>query len=272
MNNIIVGFDFSSGSAKAVDLAIDIANRWQNDIRLVYVKKDANEDETPICSEIERRNAAVAHLLKGIKLEYVIREGKVYNELSAQALEDDASLIVVGTHGMSGFRTNWIGRNTYRTITDAPVPVISVREDFNFNKDLENIVVPIDNSAATRQKVPVAVKFAKTFGSKIHALGLYTSDNKSVQNIVSGYLDQVRKYLEKSGVRFEIVTNTDVNNLTVSTLEYAEKVGADLIVVMTEQEKALNSWFLGNYAQQMLNLSTRPVLTICPEQLGSVAR
>ena len=41
MNNIIVGFDFSTGSANAVDLTIDIANKWKSDIRLVYVKKEA---------------------------------------------------------------------------------------------------------------------------------------------------------------------------------------------------------------------------------------
>ena len=44
MNRVVVGFDFSSGSAYAVDLAIDIANRWESDIRLVYVK-EKNEDE-----------------------------------------------------------------------------------------------------------------------------------------------------------------------------------------------------------------------------------
>ena len=44
MNKVVVGFDFSSGSAYAVDLAIDIANRWQSDIRLVYVK-EKKEDE-----------------------------------------------------------------------------------------------------------------------------------------------------------------------------------------------------------------------------------
>ena len=38
MNRVVVGFDFSSGSAYAVDLAINIANRWKSDIRLVYVK------------------------------------------------------------------------------------------------------------------------------------------------------------------------------------------------------------------------------------------
>ena len=100
MSKILVGFDFSKGSAIAVDLAIDIANRAQLDLRLVYVK-EKNEDETPIRAEIERRNAGVAHLLKDIKMEYVIREGKVSDELCEQAKEDAAELIVVGTHGMS---------------------------------------------------------------------------------------------------------------------------------------------------------------------------
>lgn len=272
MNNIVVGFDFSSGSAKAVDLAIDIANNWHNNIRLVYVKKDANEDEAPIRGEIERRNAAVEHLLKGIKLEYVIREGKVHQELTAQAIEDNASLVIVGTHGMSGFHTDWIGKNTYRTITESEIPVLSVREDFNFNKALETIVVPLDSTSATRQKVPIAVKFAKAFGSTIHVLGLYSTDTKDVRKLVDSYVEQVGKFMEKASVK-HVIKKIDVpKNLTVSTLEYAESVNADIIVIMTEQEKALNNWFLGTFAQQMLNLSTRPILSLRPEQLGSVAR
>ena len=94
MNRVVVGFDFSTGSAYAVDLAIDIANRWQSDIRLVYVK-EKNEDEGSIRSEIERRNAGVAHLLKGIKLEYVLRQGNPADELTAQAKEDNAALLIV---------------------------------------------------------------------------------------------------------------------------------------------------------------------------------
>ena len=102
MSTVLVGFDFSTGSAYAVDLAIDIANRMQMDLMLVYVKTK-DEDETPIRAEIERRNAGVAHLLNGIKMDYVIREGKVSQELCAQAKDCDAQLIIVGTHGMSGF-------------------------------------------------------------------------------------------------------------------------------------------------------------------------
>lgn len=271
MNNIIVGFDFSSGSANAVDLTIDIANRWQSDIRLVYVK-EKEEDEAPIRAEIERRNEGVAHLLKGIKLEYVIREGKVAEQLSLQATEDQALMVVVGTNGMSGFETNWIGKNTYRTITDCPVPVLSVREDFNFKKDLERIVVPLDSTTETRQKVPFAARMAKTFGAEIHLLGLYTSDSKDIRVLVDGYVEQVEHFLDKFDVRHVTEFINAHKNLTVSTLEYADKVNADLIVIMTEQEKALTSWLLGNYAQQMLHLSKHPILSIRPEQIGSQSR
>ena len=259
MSKVIVGFDFSKGSAYAVDLAIDVANKFQQDLCLVYVK-EKDQDEGPIREVIERRNAGVAHLLNGIKMDYVIREGKVSRELCEQAREDNAFLIVVGTHGMSGFEKNWIGRNTYRTIAEAPAPVLTIREDFNIHKSLERIVVPIDNSPDTRQKLAAAANFAKAFDSELHILGLYTSENKSIRAIVDAYVNQVDNYLVKAEVK-HVVKFVDVpKNLTVTTLEYADSIDADMIVIMTEQESSLTSFLLGNYAQQMLTLSRRPVL------------
>lgn len=266
MSKILVGFDFSKGSAIAVDLAIDIANRAQLDLRLVYVK-EKNEDETPIRAEIERRNAGVAHLLKDIKMEYVIREGKVPDELCAQAKEDAAELIVVGTHGMSGFTKNWIGRNTYRTIAEAPCPVLTIREDFNFNKALETIVVPLDSSDDTRQKAAQAATFAKSFGSTIHLLGLYTSSAPSVRQVVKNYVGMVQRYLSKNNIEF-VTEYIDVKgNVTTDTIEYANKVNADMIAIMTEQESSLSSLIMGTFAQQMLSQSTIPVLTVRPRKV-----
>lgn len=266
MNNIIVGFDFSAGSAIAVDLAIDIANRWQNDIRLVYVKNDAEEEEGKIRGEIERRNTAVEPLLKGIKLEYVLRVGKVSHELIQQAKEDNASLVIVGTNGMSGFKKNWIGRNTYSTITESDIPVLCVREGFNFNKSLEDIVVPLDSTLPTRQKVPMAAKFALAFGSKIHILALYSSgSNSSVRGIVNNYVLQVDKFLYSKGIQHDIERRDVDKNVTEVILDYADEVNADLITIMTEQESAISEWLLGSTAEQMLHQSSRPILSIRPE-------
>lgn len=266
MNRVVVGFDFSSGSAYAVDLAIDIANRWQSDIRLVYVK-EKNEDEGPIRSEIERRNAGVAHLLNGIKLEYILRQGNPADELTAQASADNAALLIVGTHGMSGMKKGLLGRNSYRTIEQAPCPVLIVREDFNFNKDLENIVVPLDNSDDTRQKVGMAAQFAKTFGSTLHLLGLYTSQNEDIHRIVKNYVTMVQRYLDKSEIKYVTKYIEDVKNVTQSTLDYANAINADMIAIMTEQESNLTRLILGNYAQQMINQSTIPVLSVRPKQV-----
>ena len=266
MNKVVVGFDFSSGSANAVDLAIDIANRWQSDIRLVYVK-EKNEDEKPIREEIERRNEGVAHLLQGIKLEYVLRSGNPATELAKQAEADNAALLVVGTHGMSGMKTNVLGRNSYKTIEMSPVPVLIVREDFNFNKALETIVVPIDSSDDTRQKATMAATFAKTFGSTIHLLGLYTSTFVDIRRTVNNYVKMVERYFDDQGIKYETKYLEVEKNVTTTTLEYANEVKADLIAIMTEQEKSFSSLFLGTYAQQMINESTIPVLTVRPRSV-----
>lgn len=271
METIIVGFDFSSGSAYAVDLAIDIANRWQANINLVYVKEH-DEDETPIREEIERRNQGVAHLLRNIKLRYTIREGKVATELASQADEDNASLIIVGTYGMSGPKNNWIGVNTYRTIAESSVPVLTLREDYNFKKDLERIVVPLDSTAATRQKLPMALKFAKTFHSQIDILGLYTSDFSDIREVVNNYVAQVENYLKHHDIPFTTKCLKVASNLTQTTLDYASEIQADMIVIMTEQESKFKNLLLGSYAQQMLHQSTIPTLTVRPEDINSNCR
>ncbi|MCQ2294929.1 MAG: universal stress protein [Bacteroidales bacterium] len=271
MSRILVGFDFSSGSAKAVDLAIDISNRVGLDLRLVYVK-EKNQDETPIREEIERRNAGVAHLLKGIKMDYVICEGKVAQQIVEQAEIAEAVLVVVGTFGMSGFKKNRIGGNTYETITKCPVPVLTLREDFNFNKALERIVVPIDSSPDTRQKVRTAAQFSKLFGSELHILGLYSDTNSTIRGIVDGYVRMVDDYLNKHEIKHVSKCVNALKNITNTTLEYAEQIDADMIIIMTEQEKNLNRILMGTYAQQMLNLSTRPVVTLRPVQVNGLAK
>lgn len=264
MNKVIVGFDFSSGSAYAVDLAINIGNRWQNDICLVYVK-EKNEDEASIREEIERRIDAVSNLLTGIKLEYVIRQGHPAEELAKQAETDNGVLLIVGTHGMSGIKKGLLGKNSYRTVELSPLPVLLIREDFNFNKDLETIVVPIDSSDDTRQKVAQAATFAKHFGSTIHLLGLYTASAPSIRRIVNTYISMVEGYLDKQEIK-HITKFIDVKkNITTETLEYAESVNADLIAIMTEQESSFSNLLLGTYAQQMISNSRIPVLTVRPK-------
>ena len=266
MGRIVVGYDFSAGSAKAVGLAVDIANRWRCDLRLVYVS-ERYEDEVPLREEIERRVSELAMGMKEGRMEYVVRQGSPAEELAAQAEADRAELLVVGTHGMSGLKTNLLGGNSYRTIERSAVPVLIVREDFDFNKDLERIVVPIDSSEETRQKVGEAAMFGRTFGSVLHVVGLYSSGAKETHRTVDTYVQNVERYLERMGVRFESRRREVERNVAADTLAYASEVGADMVVIMTEQERHLSNLLLGTYAQQIINQATMPVLTVRPKQV-----
>jgi nucleotide-binding universal stress UspA family protein len=89
---------------------------------------------------------------------------------------------------------------------------------------------------------------------------------------VNSYVNQVDNYLTKADVKHVCEFVSVPKNLTITTLEYADKIDADLLVIMTEQESSLTSFLLGNYAQQMLTMSTRPILSIRPEEVNSFAR
>ena len=168
---------------------------------------------------------------------------------------------------MSGAKKGILGRNSYKTIEQSPVPVLIVREDFNINKDLETIVVPIDSSDDTRQKAGQAAMFARTFGSTIHLLGLYTTTTHDIRMLVNNYINMVERFFDNAGVKYKTVFLDVDKNVTQTTLDYAASVNADMIAIMTEQEKSLTSLILGTYAQQMINQSTIPVLTVRPKRV-----
>lgn len=272
MEEIIVGIDFSRGSECAIELGIDIANRMKHDIKLVYVIPETTDDDSSKEDTENKIKALISKyspLLLKTKMDYTVGSGKVSQELATMAKADNATMVIVGTHGTSGYEKDWIGRNAYKTIEDTECPVITVRENFNFNKDLERIVVPIDSSMETRQKVPMAAKMAKLFNSKIHILGLYTSE--SIMPMVNKYVEQVEKFLQKYNIEY-CTDKMGCENITDATLEYAYNINADLIVIMTEQEKRFSNIMLGSYAQQMIHRSMIPIMTIHPEDINSAAR
>ncbi|MBR4803871.1 MAG: universal stress protein [Bacteroidales bacterium] len=275
MEKIIVGIDFSKGSDCALDLAIDLANKWGNQLKMVYVlstKYDSalmsDQEINNKIDEVIKRHESKLHTGK---LECIIRHGRVYRELNAVAEEENAWLIVVGSHGTSGYERNWIGKNAYRTITEATLPVLTIRENFNFNKALEKIVLPLDSSMETRQKVTHAIKFAKAFNSEVYVLGLYSSGVADVRNIVDKYVEQTEKVLVASGIKCS-VSKMETENVTQTTLEFAEQISADLIMIMAEQETTMSNILLGSYAQQMIHHSQTPVLTIHSTDLHGAAR
>lgn len=272
MKSIVVGTDFSKGSYVALELAVDIANKLECDIKLLWVKREKllmDEEQLTTMANLaeEKLRALCEEHQKGMKkgkIRWEICSGKVGAVISRQARHENAPLIVIGTNGASGFEKYWMGSTAVRIVQESTVPVLTVRQGYNFHKDLERIVVPIRVNINSRQKVPTATAMARLFGSEVHILGLTDSPEQSHQ--LQAYMAQTAEYMSNEGVKFSSVVKP-YSNYCDAVLSYAESIDADLVVINTEQDRLLSQFFLGTNAQQIVHNSQLPVLSVHPADI-----
>ena len=279
MGKILSAIDFSDCSINAFLHALSIAQKCKCDLEMIWVNKPDSQKEKYIEPKVDLA-ADVKKKLEDLvekyqpelpegKLTYKIRKGKVYKEMAAEAKTQKAMLVVAGTHGASGFEEFWIGSNANRIVSACECPVITIRGGINVKRNLERIVLPIDSTLETRQKVTFTGYLAKHHDAEIHVLKLYTSKIKAVRQDVDFYAGQVSRYLDQEKIRY-IVTSREVDNLSDAMIAYAKEVDANLISIMTDQESTTSNLWMGPYAQQTVNHSPIPVLSIHARELMTI--
>ena len=273
---ILIGIDFSDCSLNALEHAITIAQRSSSGITMVWVnhldysKEIFSVEPKDLLNEVEEKFKEIIKKYKSKlgreELNYQIRKGKVYKEICAVADEIDAFLIVIGTHGSTGFEEFWIGSNANRVVSTSRKPIITIRAGVNIDKGLRKIVIPFDSTKVTRQKLPMTALLAKFFNAEVHILGMYTSKLDDIRYRIRNYVEQAKDYLKENDILYkEEFIETD--HITEATNEYANKINANLISIMTEQETKTSNLWLGPYASQMVNHSPVPVLSIHPDRI-----
>jgi nucleotide-binding universal stress UspA family protein len=283
MKGIIVGTDFSDSSINALMHATTIADKAKCDITLIWAQTPGtslglmSENVTEYVDLAQKQLDKIADdhktlMPKGKKIITKIVEGKVHQVLAKEALEMQADLVIVGAHGVSGEDEFFIGNNAYRTVMTVQCPVLTIRNHTKVSRALTDIVVPIDYSDETRQKLPVAVKFAKLFSAKIHVLGLYTSQQKEVRQLVDAYMYTIDKFLKAKNVRYQMYKRESFN-ATETTVNFAKEIDANLIVIMTEQSSDFSGIWLGSQAREMINNCCFPVLSVTSSDVfGTLAK
>ena len=273
IERILVPIDFSSDSINAMEFAIEIAKKTKARLRLIYVKSKKNFDVPFFFQDIEVEKVSIESFFEIIErkyfsdidfnYDYKIREGKVFREVVNQAKYDDTELIIMGTHGLSGFEMYWIGSNAFKIVTNATCPVITIRNGF-LSRKIKNIVMPIDVTKASRKKLAFTTKLAQICYSTIHLVSVRETNRPAIIKKLQNYIEQSQEYIKNKNVDV-IVDNLYGKNITDITIEYAKQINADLISIMTEQPENAYNIFLGKYAQQMVNNSPIPVLSIRPK-------
>jgi nucleotide-binding universal stress UspA family protein len=278
MKTIIVPMDFSNEALPGLNLALMLANKTKANIQMVHViKNNGNTYHEELENDRQLAERHFKDILQNYKeqinsnvvVDYTIKEGKIFKEINDLADTFDDALIVLTTHGASGFDEFFIGGNAYKIVSDSKNPVITVRRSA-LPSNINKIVLPLDITFQTREKVPFTVELAKLFNSEIHLISVRLTNIKSIEDKLHQYIGQVAAYIEAQNIPCK-VEHLQGDNLTDITLDYARTINADLISIMTEQEKSASNLLLGSYAHQMINKAFIPVLSFPNHRLRIVA-
>lgn len=278
IRKILIPVDFSDTSLMALEHGWHMASLYNAQITLLHVIKPNlvyfSQEHMPLPLDIMKYQEENAQLqldkLKQqarteyrLELETICQTGFVCSTIVSMADSLEADLIIMGTHGTSGFTERFIGSNAYKVVNDANCPVLTIQAHAE-HKGFKDIVLPIDHSFYSRQKVVHAAEIAAHYGSRIHILGLSHVKDRAELNKLNMKLEQTIDYLRIRNIPYDKQIKLGLNYAKV-TMEYAEAIKADLIMIMTEWEEDLTGIFIGPFARQIVNHSKIPVMSIRPE-------
>ncbi len=261
---VLVPHDFSNVADCAVSHAVKIAKSFNGEVYLLHVVSKTKEIDAT--KDRLSKIALAAESKYGAKVNILVRIGNIFEDIGDVASEIGARYIIMGTHGAKGMQ-KIMGSYALKVISNSKVPFIIVQEKEPSHTDTyDDIVVPVDQSNVTKQKLQVAANIASQFGSKIYLFTDKQSD-EFVQRKLNRELSFARKYFEDKGISYEIYKNEDGGNFKKQLIKYAAKINADMIAIVNNQEGALLPDFFGSDEQEVIaNDAEIPVIITNPTQ------
>jgi len=136
-DKILVPVDFESASVKAIETAQWLARSLHAEIVLLHVHDRPGFEHPDLTEDMGARiegmvEQAALKSLTDLATEAgahqtVFRHGEVAEQILAAVAELHPKMVVMGTHGRSGFNRLLLGSVTAHVVRSCPVPVLTVR-------------------------------------------------------------------------------------------------------------------------------------------------
>ena len=261
---IVVPWDFTTVAENALAHAVKIGRLVGNDVCLLHI---VDEDIKP--KQEGEKKALLSHIADdntrkfNVAISAFVVRGSIFTSIAEFVNSKDASLVVMGTHGMKGMQ-KLTGSWALKVIVKSHVPFIVVQDPPPDQERFHNIVFPIDFRVENKEKLTMAIYMGKYFDSKIHILKPVSVD-KSLTRKTNINLNFAVKHLIQNNVDYEIHESPH-GKLAEHTVEFAHKINADLILIMTTKNITMADYMLGASEQQIIaNAAHIPVCCVNPK-------
>lgn len=218
--------------------------------------------------------AGKAALSSNVPVNYRIEKGRIHSKILDVAREIGAQFIFMGKNSseQEDEQEKHLGVNTSRVVRGSSCPVVVVGSK-PAHEGYRQILLPLDLTRESRQKVTMGIELARFFGAGIKVVSALLPKNDRVE---SGRLyqqgEQVTDFISSAGIdcTFELIESKgDEKSIVPAILNYAKQQGdIDLIIILNDQELGLVEYFIGSGAQEFIRMSDIPVMTIKPKELG----
>lgn len=272
---ILVPTDFSSTCQNATDHAVKIALVTQSSITLLHVinkesrsqlKKEGKGIET-ILSKLQEVQKEIQEKYD-VEVNYIAREGSIFEVINEVADEIKSRLMILGTHGKKGLQY-LLGSYAFKVVSQSPTPVLVVQEQAA-PRDVNTILYPMNVFTEPRQMVPNTIRASQLFGAKVSIFKQFSTDPGESSKI-KVILNQIENEFEKNEVPFDVTEAKKSTNFLAQLLEHGNKINADLIMMMTDSSIDNPDFNNSAWSEKLIyNEAGIPVLCINPVYLGEI--
>ncbi len=279
IKKILVPIDYSKLSLNALDYAVHMSQDYESTIHLLhvidpdtYLTISEHGVELDLTREnvIQRENRKLAKLAESVTSKHPITVipmcvvGSVVSEIIKIAEYHAVDMIVMGTHGISGFKSFFMGTNAFDVSKKASCPVLTIPNEKKW-KNFEKVLFPVRTIPNALHKYEFARKIITKHQSELIILALLDDDSSKKSN----YLDQELKALNEKLVEdnikgYSIFTYTD--SVAHAALRKSDELDIDLMIITADFSYSIEDYFVGPFAQQVLNHAKIPVLSVRPQE------
>ena len=274
MKTILIPTDFSECANNALRFAAFMAKKTGARLNLVHVpdvpavgplgSSEGTVDDVPYMmhvlkvTKVKMKKLLTLPFMKNVEVVQNIEIGNVTESILKAAQKHKADLIVMGTHGAKGLQEILIGSTAEKVVRNSQIPVITIKDEI-LNPHVDKIVYATDLSDEFEAVFPEVKRVAKLLGAKIEVVKVVTrlefESTKKTQRLITKLK---RKFNEAD---FSVSVYYDYNKQQ-GIRSFAHSVQADLIALGTHGRHGLSRFFNGSVAEDLVNHSSLPVLTI----------
>jgi nucleotide-binding universal stress UspA family protein len=260
-HSIIVPYDFTEVAMNAVAHAVNLSKSFNTGVTLLHiVKKESEKKEMEQQLEAELQKI---HEIYNVKPVGLIKEGTIFKTINQVAHEIDATMIVMGTHGMKGLQ-KVTGSWALKVIVGSKIPFLVIQDPPKVKGNAIKLVFPVDFKTENKEKLKYVQLMSKYFPSKT-LLFSATSKEGIVDPRTKANLVFCKTFMEEKNIDYELVLSKNESSFSQETIEFAKEREADIIIIMTTRDIAFHDYVLGAQEQYMIANSAKiPVMVINP--------